>query len=217
MADGDSTSFNNLDQAGPEVALQDIARQDRDGPGEMALEPICRVLRKIAMRRPDVDIVYPVDRTHGATQKIDALLRACPNIHLIAPTDYLRFAYLLTIARIVLADSKDLAIEVASLGKRVLLMQDAPEHAHQPKVRNLTHVGSHEHEIAAAALDVLVDDRVGEAALRTTGRGTHGDACVRIVEALVGFVGHATTAGAVAHPMSALQVSSIAEALREAS
>ena len=43
------------------------------------------------------------------------------------------------------------------------------------------------------------------------------EAIVRIVEALVGFIGHATPASAVARPMSALQVSSIAEALREAS
>ena len=218
MADGDSTSFNNLDPSGSDVELQgDIARLDRGASGEMALEPICRLLRKIAMRRPDVDIVYPVDRTHGTTQKIDALLRACTNVHLVAPTDYLGFAYLLTNARIVLADSKEMATEVASLGKRVLLMQDAPEHARQPQVRNLTHVGSHEQAIATAALDVLDDDRAGEAALRTTGRSTHADACVRIVEALAGFVGHAPATSAVARPMSALQLSSIAEAFREAS
>jgi undecaprenyl-phosphate alpha-N-acetylglucosaminyl 1-phosphatetransferase len=217
MADGDGTTFNNLDPSGSDLELQPgLAPGDRDG-SEAALERVCRVLRKIAMRRPDVDIVYPVDTAHSATEKFDALLRACPNVHLIAPTDYLGFAYLLTSARIVLADSKALAIEIASLGKRVLLMQDPPEHAHQPQVRNLTCVGSHEQAVATAALDVLDDDRAGEAALRTTGRSTHADACVRIVEALVGFVGHAAAASAVARPMSALQVSSIAEALREAS
>ncbi len=223
MAGGESMTFSNSDAEGADAAhcqRGETVRFAGNGTklNEVALEPVCRVLRKIAMRRPDVDIVYPVRREPGTTEKIDALLHACPNIHLIAPVDYLSFAYLLANARIVLADSGELAAEVVSLGKRVLLMQDAAENTHHLQIRNLTHVGVHEQAIATAALHVLDDDRAAEAsALRTTGRSTHGDACARIVEALVGFVGHATGASAVARPMSALQVSSIAEALREAS
>ena len=59
----------------------------REKMGER-LEPLARALRRIALRRPDLDIVclLPPSRNMDG---IDGMLGAFANIHLVAPGDYL--------------------------------------------------------------------------------------------------------------------------------
>ena len=62
----------------------------RDKLGERS-EPLARALRRIALRRPDLDIVclLPPSRNMDG---IDGMLGAFANIHLVAPGDYVGFA-----------------------------------------------------------------------------------------------------------------------------
>lgn len=152
-----------------------------------AFEPICRALRRVAMRRPDIDIVYPVARPAEVIEKIRELLRACPNVHLVAPTDYLSFAYLVEQADLILADARALAAEVASLGKPVLALQDAAG-------VGATGVGTdagkrqsptkYECAVATGILAVLNDQRALDALRHAASHDVHRDACASIVEAL---------------------------------
>jgi undecaprenyl-phosphate alpha-N-acetylglucosaminyl 1-phosphatetransferase len=207
VADGESMHFNGADPFDVEPAASH-ASHARQGAAvtSFAFEPVCRALRKIAMRRPDVDIVYPL--SHPASARIDALLRACPNIHLVSPTDYLSFAYLLHNATVVLSDASELASEMAAMGKRVLLMNDGTSTATTPRT------ALHEQAIAAGVLGLL-NLRSSESSLEAAvERGR--DTCERIADALAGFASHAGLS-ARPRPTPAPAVAAMVEALREAS
>ena len=150
-------------------------------------EPVCRALRKIAMRRPDVDIVYPADLAHDAMGRVGDLLRACPNIHLVAPTDYAAFAYLLSQAHLVLAASSEIAAEAAALGKPLLLMHGDGEPAPIVGHANVKAIGMHEREIADEVIQLLDDRRLYDAMCRSPGDSDCDHASRRIVEALAGM------------------------------
>jgi UDP-N-acetylglucosamine 2-epimerase len=206
VADGASMHFNGADPFDVEPVVD--ASHPRNGAAisNFAFEPVCRALRKIAMRRPDVDIVYPLN--HPSSARIDALLRACPNIHLVSPTDYLSFAYLLHNATVVLSDASELAAEMTAMGKRVLLMNDGSAPAGTPRT------ALHEQAIAAGVLGLL-NLRGSDAPPRAAVDGGR-DTCERIVDALAGFASHA---GLSALPRQAPTpaIAAAVEALREAS
>jgi undecaprenyl-phosphate alpha-N-acetylglucosaminyl 1-phosphatetransferase/UDP-N-acetylglucosamine 2-epimerase len=206
VADGASMHFNGADPFDVEPIAD--ASHPRHGAAisNFAFEPVCRALRKIAMRRPDVDIVYPLN--HPASARIDALLRACPNIHLVSPTDYLSFAYLLHNATVVLSDASELAAEMTAMGKRVLLVNDGSTAASTPRT------ALHEQAIAAGVLGLL-NLRGSDAPPPAAVEGGR-DTCERIVDALAGFASHA---GLSARPRQAPTpaVAAAVEALREAS
>jgi undecaprenyl-phosphate alpha-N-acetylglucosaminyl 1-phosphatetransferase len=217
VADNESMRFGNADLLGGEPA--DPVATSPSGPtiaGDGSFEAICRALRKVATRRPDVDIVYPISQSRVASGHVEELLRACPNIHPIAPTDYLSFAFLLNQAHVVLADSGELAAELASLGKRVLLMQGDGRHATAVDIRNAGHVGMREQSIASGVFALLDDQRMYDTGSRAVGRVAQRDACARIVETLADFAQPALVPAA-ARATPGLQARPVAEPLREAS
>ncbi len=88
------------DEAGEERRLVLVTghRRESFGPG---FERICRALRRIADRNPDVDIVYPVHLNPNVRKPVFAILggdgaeAAAPNIRLIEPLDYAAFVALM--------------------------------------------------------------------------------------------------------------------------
>jgi UDP-N-acetylglucosamine 2-epimerase len=208
VADAEGLQFN-----GSDLLDADGADADADALGAVAgdvFETVCRALRKVALRRPDIDIVYPVSHVAGA--RLDTMLRACPNIHLVSPTDYLSFAYLLRHADVVLTDNRELATEMASMGKHSLLMHADAGPMSATALANMSRVGPQEQAIAAGVL-ALLNGRVAELPLASS-TDEQGGTCERIAEALAGFAnGISTLAARAPHaPMP-----SVIEALREAS
>jgi len=67
-------------------------------------EQICEGLRRIA-RRDDVQIVYPVHLNPAVQGPVRRLLGDLPNVHLLAPLDYVPFVYLMTRSYLILTDS----------------------------------------------------------------------------------------------------------------
>jgi len=212
VADGESLHFGGNGLARREARRQEPAAASSH---DQAIEIVCRALRRIAMRRPDVDVVYPLAHVNDPNGRFDALLRACPNINLIAPTDYLSFAYLLQRADVVLADASEHALEIATLNKRVVLMHSdaAPSNIDSPRI---TWVGVSEQAVAAGILALLGDSRTTAEFPVPAGADTWSNSCERIVEALVGFAHRATTAPAGNRPPALARPAAI-EALREAS
>ena len=157
----------------------------REKMGER-LEPLARALRRIALRRPDLDIVclLPPSRNMDG---IDGMLGAFANIHLASPGDYLEFAYLADAAYLTLAVSGDVASEAAPLGTPVILLNamgepglnGAPLASETPNIRR---IDIHEQTISDVVLNLLGDRRAWEL-LRNDER-PRVDACERIVEAL---------------------------------
>lgn len=156
----------------------------REKMGER-LEPLARALRRIALRRPDLDVVclMPPSRNMDG---IDGMLGAFANIHLVAPDEYLDFAYLADAAYLVLATAGDVAAEAAPLGKPVLLLNNAAEPAGAgpltSEMPNVRRIDVHEQTISDVVLNLVTDRHAWE--LLRNPEPARIDACERIVEAL---------------------------------
>jgi UDP-N-acetylglucosamine 2-epimerase (non-hydrolysing) len=98
----------------------------RENFGEGFLN-ICKALKEIAIKNPELDIVYPVHLNPNVQRPVFDLLSDLPNIYLIAPMDYLPFVYAMQHSYIILTDSGGIQEEAPSLGKPVLVMRDTTE------------------------------------------------------------------------------------------
>ena len=75
----------------------------------------------------DLEIVYPVHRNPNVSGPVEERLAGQPGIHLLAPQDYLSFAYLMKRCSVLLTDRGGIQEEAPALDKPVLVMQDATE------------------------------------------------------------------------------------------
>jgi UDP-N-acetylglucosamine 2-epimerase (non-hydrolysing) len=115
-----------LDRIAPEqrVILVTAHRRESFGPG---FERICRALRMIVERNPDVEVVYPVHLNPNVRKPVRATLGRTPRVHLIEPLEYLPFVRLMERAYVILTDSGGIQEEAPALGKPVLVMRDVTE------------------------------------------------------------------------------------------
>jgi UDP-N-acetylglucosamine 2-epimerase (hydrolysing) len=214
MADRESMQFGNSDGK-PSYQEFPILHRRRasDMPINDAFEPICRALMSVAARRPDVDIVYPIDDRLISMATMKEQMRGYPNVHLIAPTDYLSFAYLLNTASAILADSSDLAFEVAAFGKPVLLVQEQAGVSPAIDSGNVSRVGVGEHAIATRLMALLADCPGGDQPVDLG--NSHRDASQRIAEALASL--RQPPPAPANRLMPPVQIRPVAEGLREVS
>jgi len=166
------------------VVLVTGHRRESFGGG---FERICHALRDIALRHPDVDIVYPVHLNPQVREPVNRLLSDMPQIHLIEPLDYLPFVYLMNAAHIILTDSGGIQEEAPSLGKPVLVMRDTTERPEAVGAGTVKLVGT-DRKAIADGITALLDDPAAYQAM-SIAHNPYGDgkACQRIVEALAGL------------------------------
>ena len=126
----------------------------RESFGE-GLRQMCRALRQIADRYPDVVIVYPVHYNPNVRSPVNEILGNHPRIRLIEPVDYPAFVYLMQKSTLIITDSGGVQEEAPSLGKPVLVTRyttERPE-ALQQGVARL--VGTDPEQIVPAAEEIL--------------------------------------------------------------
>ena len=99
-------------------------RRESFGSG---FERVCEALRQIAIRHPQVQILYPVHLNPNVQEPVNRLLKGLDNIFLIEPQQYLPFCYLMDRASIILTDSGGIQEEAPSFGKPVLVMRETTE------------------------------------------------------------------------------------------
>jgi UDP-N-acetylglucosamine 2-epimerase (non-hydrolysing) len=119
------------------------------------LREICAALRQIAMRDPDVHIVYPVHLNPNIHAPVYESLYGLPNISLLAPLDYLSFVQLAKRSYLVLTDSGGIQEEMPSLGKPVLVMRNVTERTEALEWGTAVLVGTSARAIAEGAADLL--------------------------------------------------------------
>ncbi|MEO0082905.1 MAG: UDP-N-acetylglucosamine 2-epimerase (non-hydrolyzing) [candidate division WOR-3 bacterium] len=88
---------------------------------------ICQALKSIVTRNKDVEIIYPVHPNPNIKIPVHRILGNIDRIHLIAPVDYLPFAYLMKKAYLILTDSGGIQEEAPALGKPVLVLREKTE------------------------------------------------------------------------------------------
>jgi UDP-N-acetylglucosamine 2-epimerase (non-hydrolysing) len=158
----------------------------RENFGEGFLN-ICKALKEIALRYPDIDIVYPVHLNPNVQGPVYELLSEIKNIYLIAPLDYLPFVYMMRHCRLILTDSGGVQEEAPSQGKPVLVMRDTTERPEAVEVGTVKLVGTDSTAIVESIRELLEDEtayNMMASAHNPYGDGKAGD---RVVEMMGGL------------------------------
>jgi UDP-N-acetylglucosamine 2-epimerase (non-hydrolysing) len=145
---------------------------------------ICRALRVLAKRNPDVQFLYPVHPNPNIKDVAHELLADLSNVVLCEPLDYAPFIAAMKRACIILTDSGGVQEEAPALGKPVLVLRDETERPEAVELAVVKLVGPNEERIISETQRLLDD----ESAYRNMARGVspYGDgrAAERIVSTL---------------------------------
>jgi UDP-N-acetylglucosamine 2-epimerase (non-hydrolysing) len=143
---------------------------------------ICEALKEIAIKNPDIDIVYPVHLNPNVQKPVKELLSEVENVHLIEPLEYETFLYLMSKAYFIITDSGGVQEEAPSLGKPVLVMRDTTERPEALEAGTVKLVGADKEKIIKEA-QLLLDSNE-EYTKMSKAHNPYGDgkACKKIVE-----------------------------------
>lgn len=158
-------------------------RRESFGDG---FQRICKALGTLA-ERPDVEIVYPVHLNPNVKGPVEELLSGRPNVHLIAPQDYLPFVYLMHRSTLILTDSGGVQEEAPSLGKPVLVMRNTTERPEAVDAGTVRLVGTDD-ELIIRSVNELLDNQAAYDAM-SFAHNPYGDgqAANRICDAILAF------------------------------
>ena len=120
----DSLVRNIFEKHHPRIILVTGHRRENFGDGFIN---ICRALKEIAQKHPEVEIVYPVHLNPKVQNPVNKVLNGIPNVHLIKPLSYPDFVYAMKQSFFLLTDSGGIQEEAPGLGKPVLVMRDTTE------------------------------------------------------------------------------------------
>lgn len=157
-------------------------RRENFGEGFVSM---CRAIKTLTEKFPDVDFVYPMHLNPNVRKPIHEVfgedLSACGNIFFIEPLEYLSFVYLMEKSYIVLTDSGGIQEEAPGLGKPVLVMRDTTERPEALKAGTVKLVGSDYNKIVSEVSSLIEDESAYEKMSRAVNPYGDGMASQRIV------------------------------------
>ena len=160
-------------------------RRENFGDGFISM---CRSIKTLTEKYPDVDFVYPMHLNPNVRKPIHEVfgkdLSGLSNIFFIEPLEYLSFVYLMEKSFIVLTDSGGIQEEAPGLGKPVLVMRDTTERPEAVEAGTVKLVGTNYAKIVTEVSSLLDDKVAYEEMSKSLNPYGDGKACIRIVEAL---------------------------------
>jgi UDP-N-acetylglucosamine 2-epimerase (non-hydrolysing) len=144
---------------------------------------ICKAIRDLTIKYPDVDFVYPMHLNPNVRKPIDVVFGSefSSNIFFIEPLDYLSFIYLMEKCSIVLTDSGGIQEEAPSLGKPVIVMRDNTERPEALLAGTVKLVGTDYSKIVAEVSLLLDNQQHYESMSKANNPYGDGLACSRVV------------------------------------
>ncbi|MHB8840878.1 MAG: non-hydrolyzing UDP-N-acetylglucosamine 2-epimerase [Candidatus Aquicultor sp.] len=136
-----------------------VTSHRRENWGE-PLQQICRAIKEIALKNPDIEVVFSVHLNPLVQQTARDILGDVERIHLIMPLDYEPFVQLIDKSYLILTDSGGIQEEAPSLGKPVLVLREVTERPEGVEAGTVRVVGRDTKKIADAAQLLL--GNVGE-------------------------------------------------------
>ena len=150
-------------------------------------ESLCRGLRRLVERNPDVYLIYPVHMNPNVRGPVYRILTGHERIRLIEPLPYETFVRLMDVAYIVLTDSGGIQEEAPVLGKPVLVLREKTERPEVIDAGVAKLVGTDEERIVDEAERLLYDAGAYEAMAKAGSLFGDGRAAERIVQTLLGI------------------------------
>lgn len=152
----------------------------------MGLMNLCKAMKTLAAKYPDVDFVYPIHpnpKVRMAAIEIfgeEYSSKRMNNIKLIEPLGYVDFIKLMAKATIVLTDSGGIQEEAPGLGKPVLVLRDTTERPEAVEAGTVKLIGANYDKIVAETSLLLDDNEAYEKMSHAV--NPYGDAHLRRVK-----------------------------------
>ncbi len=159
-------------------------RRENFGSG---FQQICEALRIIALKQPDIQIVYPVHLNPNVREPVNRILSKLPNLHLTEPLDYQKFVHLMNHSTLILTDSGGVQEEAPSLGKPVLVMRDTTERPEAVEAGTVKLVGTNQQTIVDETMRLLNNSDAYQKMAYAYNPYGDGTASEKILEALLNF------------------------------
>ncbi len=171
---------------GKKLVLITGHRRENFGEGFIS---ICRAIKTLTEKYPDVDFVYPMHLNPNVRKPIHEVfgtkLNSLVNMFFIEPLEYLAFVYLMDKSNIVLTDSGGIQEEAPGLGKPVLVMRDTTERPEALEAGTVKLVGT-DYDTIIEKVSLLLDDAVYyDKMSKAINPYGDGNACARIIKALL--------------------------------
>lgn len=167
---------------GKKLVLITGHRRENFGDGFISM---CKAIKTLTERFPDVDFVYPMHLNPNVRKPIHEVfgedLSGWGNIFFIEPLEYLSFVYLMEKSTIVLTDSGGIQEEAPGLGKPVLVMRDTTERPEALDAGTVKLVGTDYDKIVGEVSALLIDPTAYEQMSKAVNPYGDGMACGRIV------------------------------------
>ena len=170
---------------GKKLVLITGHRRENFGDGFISM---CRAIKALTEKYPDVDFVYPMHLNPNVRKPIHEVfgenLEGLGNMFFIEPLEYLSFVFLMEKSNIVLTDSGGIQEEAPGLGKPVLVMRDTTERPEALEAGTVKLVGT-DHDMIVNEVSALLDNQTYYDTM-SKAVNPYGDglACERIVKSL---------------------------------
>ncbi len=175
----DEINDNNFSLENSKFILVTGHRRENHGQGFIN---ICKGLKEIALKNPNVNIIYPVHLNPNVQKPVNELLGDVKNIYLINPMQYESFIYLMDKSYFIITDSGGVQEEAPSLGKPVLVMRDTTERPEALEAGTVKLVGVDSELIIKEAQELLDNNESYSKMSKAHNPYGDGNACQRIVE-----------------------------------
>lgn len=170
---------------GKKMVLITGHRRENFGEGFIHM---CRAIKDLNRKYPDVDFVYPMHLNPNVRKPIHTVfgedLSNLGNMFFIEPLEYLSFVYLMEKSTIVLTDSGGIQEEAPGLGKPVLVMRDTTERPEALTAGTVKLVGTDYDKIIGEVSALLDDSEYYDKMSKAVNPYGDGLACERIVNVL---------------------------------
>lgn len=171
---------------GKKLVLITGHRRENFGDGFISM---CKAIKKLTEKYPDVDFVYPMHLNPNVRKPIHEVfgenLAGLGNMFFIEPLEYLSFVYLMEKSNIVLTDSGGIQEEAPGLGKPVLVMRDTTERPEALEAGTVKLVGTDYNKIVNEVSALLDNPSHYEKMSKAVNPYGDGKACERIVNSLI--------------------------------
>jgi len=144
--------LRDIYQSGRKILLITGHRRENFGDGFIQ---ICDALHELAIRYPDLYLVYPVHLNPNVQQPVYDRLGHLPNVHLTAPLQYPDFVYAMKESWAILTDSGGVQEEAPGLGKPVLVMRDTTERPEAVEAGTVRLVGANKNNIISGVSELM--------------------------------------------------------------
>jgi UDP-N-acetylglucosamine 2-epimerase (non-hydrolysing) len=146
---------------------------------------ICKALRYLTLKYPDVDFVYPMHLNPNVRKPIIEIFgneTEKHNMFFIEPLDYLNFVFLMGMSSIILTDSGGIQEEAPGLGKPVLVMRDTTERPEALEAGTVKLVGTNYDKIITEVSKLIDSKDYYDSMSKAVNPYGDGLACSRIVK-----------------------------------